>query len=70
MNNVTLKYALSKKLAQRTTPPNSLRCVFAAEHHTAEQYSKTARTKPRKHPQEAIYHGIRARQDFLKIPSL
>ena len=28
---------------------SSLRCVSAAEHHTVEQYSKTGRTKPRKH---------------------
>ena len=28
---------------------SSLRCVSSAEHHTAEQYSKTGRTKPRKH---------------------
>ena len=27
----------------------SLRCVSAAEHHTAEQYSKTGKTKPQKH---------------------
>ena len=43
---------------------NSFRCVSAAEHHTAEQYSKTDRRKPRKNQritQEEIYHGILAR---------
>ena len=38
-----------KKLAPLTTRSCSLRCVSAAEHHTAEQYSKTGRRKPRKH---------------------
>ena len=38
-----------KKQAPFTTRSNSLRCVSAAEHHTAEQYSKMGRTKPRKH---------------------
>ena len=32
-----------------TARSNSLRCVTAAEHQTAEQHSKTGRTKPRKH---------------------
>ena len=54
---------------------NSFRCVSAAEHHTAEQYSKTDRRKPRKNQritQEEIYHGILARtssrfQTFKKL---
>ena len=28
---------------------SSLRCVSSAEHHTAEQYSKTGKTKPHEH---------------------
>ena len=32
-----------------TTRSSSIRCVSAVEHHTAEQCSKTGRTKPRKH---------------------
>ena len=47
-----------------TARSSSLRCVSAAEHQTAEQCSKTGRTKPRKHLPRS------ARQDFLKIPSL
>ena len=38
-----------KKLAPLTTRSSSLKCVSAAEHHTAEQYSKTGKTKPLKH---------------------
>ena len=37
------------KQAPLTTRSSSLRCVSAAEHHTAEQYSKTGKTKPQKH---------------------
>ena len=48
---------------------SSLRCVSAAEHHTAEQYSKTGKTKPQKHlPMSNL--SWNTRQDFLKIPSL
>ena len=36
--------------------PLTARCVSVAEHHTAEEYSKTDRTKPRKHLPGAIYH--------------
>ena len=36
-------------MAPLTTQSRSLRCVSAAEHHTAEQYSKMGRTKPLKH---------------------
>ena len=38
-------------------------------HHTAEQYSKTGKTKPQKHlPMSNL--SWNTRQDFLKIPSL
>ena len=47
----------------------SLRCVSAAEHHTAEQYFKTDRTKPRKHLSRSDL-SCNTRQYFLKIPSL
>ena len=39
----------AKKQAPLTTRSSSLRCVSAAEHHTAEQYSKTGKTKPKTH---------------------
>ena len=55
--------------APLTARSSSLRCVSAAEHRTAEQYSKTGRTKPRKHlPRSDL--SWNTRQDFLKIPSL
>ena len=55
--------------APLTAPSSSLRCVSAAQHQTAEQYSKTGRTKPRKHlPRSDL--SCNTRQDFLKIPSL
>ena len=55
--------------APLTAQSSSLRCVSAAEHQTAEQYSKTGRTKPRKHlPRSDL--SWNTRQDFLKIPSL
>ena len=57
-----------KKLAPLTTRSSSLRCVSEAEHHTAEQYSKTGRTKPRKHlPRSSL--SWNTCQDFLKIKS-
>ena len=37
-----------KKLAPLTTRSSSLRCLSAAEHQTAEQYSKTGKNKPPK----------------------
>ena len=43
-----------KILSPLTTWSSSLRCVSAADHHTAKQYSKMRRTKPRKHHPEAI----------------
>ena len=57
-----------KKLAPLTTRSSSLRCVSAAEHQTAEQYSKTGRTKPLKHlPRSSL--SWNTYQHFLKIPS-
>ena len=38
-----------RKRAPFTARFISLRCVSSAEHHTAEQYCKTGRTKPRHH---------------------
>ena len=44
-----------KKCSSLTARWISLRCVSAAEHHTAEQYSKTGRTKlPSKHLPRSI----------------
>ena len=52
-----------------TTRSSSLRCASAAEHHTAEQYSKTGRAKHRKHlPRSDL--SWNTRQDFLTLPSL
>ena len=44
---------------------SSLRCVSAAEHQTAQQYSKTGRTKPQK-PLPRSYLSWNTRQDILK----
>ena len=52
-----------------TSRSSSLRSASAAEHHTAEQYSKTGRTKPRKHLLRSDLQW-NTLQDFLKIPSL
>ena len=41
-----------------TTRSSSLRCASTAEHHTAERYSKSGRTKPESISQEVIYQGI------------
>ena len=49
-----------------TTRSSSLRCAFAAEHHTAKQYSKTCRTKPRKHLSRSNI-SWNTRSQFLKI---
>ena len=55
-----------KKLAPLTTRTRSLRCVLAAEHHTAEQYSITGRTKLQKHlPRSKL--SWKTCQHFLKI---
>ena len=58
-----------KNRAPLSARSSSLRCVYAGDHHTAEQYSKTGRTKPRKHLPR-IYLSWNTRQDFLKIQSL
>ena len=55
--------------APLTARSSCLRCISAAEHHTVEQFSKTGRTKPRKHLSRSDLPWI-TRQDFLKIPSL
>ena len=55
--------------APLTARYSSLRGVSAAEHQTAEQYSKAGRTKPRKHlPRSALSSNTSL--DFLKIPGL
>ena len=58
-----------KKQAQQTAWSSTLRCVSAAKHHTAEQYSKTVRTKRRKHLSCSDI-SWNTRQDLLKIPSV
>ena len=69
MCKLTLKHTPSKKQAPLTTRSNSLRCVTAADYHTREQYSKTGRTKPRKHlPRSNL--SWNTCQDSLKIASL
>ena len=57
----------AKKQAPLTTRSSSLRCVSAVENQTAEQYSKTGKTKPRLPMSNLSWN---TRQDFLKIPSL
>ena len=57
------------KLSPLTIRSSNLRCVSAAEHHTAEQYSKTTMTKlqkllPRSDP------SLNNFLNFLKIPSI
>ena len=55
--------------ASLTARSSSLRCVSVAEHQTAEQYSKTGRTKPRKHlPRNDL--SWNTRQEFLNIRNL
>ena len=49
MQGHTQTYPQLKKLAPLTTRSTNLRCVSAAEHQMAEQYSKTGKTKPLKH---------------------
>ena len=66
MSNVTPKHTPSQKPAPQTARSSSLRYVSAAEHQTAEKYSKTGRTKPRKHlPASDL--SWKTHQDFLKI---
>ena len=69
MRNVTLKHYPVRNRAQLTARFTSLWCVSAAEHQTAKQYSKTGRTKPRKHLSRSDL-SWNTRHDFLKIPSL
>ena len=58
-----------KKLEPLTTRSSSLRCVLAAEHHLAEQYSKTGSTKPLKHlPRRCL--SWNTCHYFLKLPTL
>ena len=59
----------SKKLALLSTRLNSQRCVSAANHHTADQYSKTGRTKPLKYLSRSDWLW-NTRQFFPKKPSL
>ena len=56
-------------LAPLTTQSSCLRCVSAAEHHTAEQNFKTGRTKPRKHLPRGT-QPWHTRQDFHKMSRL
>ena len=58
-----------KKRAPLTAWLISLRFVSAAEKHTAQQYSTTGRTKPRKHLTRSNLEWNTC-QDFLKIPSM
>ena len=61
----------ARKPALLTTLSSSLRCESAAEHHTAEQYSKTGRTKLQKDLRRATDHEIPVRYFMtLMIPSL
>ena len=72
-----MQSSLAQKKAKKTGTTNctvsSLRCVSAAEHHTAEQYCKTHRTKHRRNlswkkqsiMEEAIKHG-RSNQSWKK----
>ena len=67
MCRVTLKHTV-KKLAPLTMQSSYLRCISAAEHQTAEQYSKTGKTKLLKHlPRSSL--SWNTWKDFLQIPS-
>ena len=58
-----------KKLAPLSTRSSSLMWVSAAEHHTAELYSKICRTEPRQHlPRSNL--SWNTCQDFHEILSL
>ena len=66
MCKVRVKHTPVKQLAPLTTRSSSQR--WAAEHQTAEQYSKTGKTKHIKHvPRSNL--SWNTCQDFLKIPS-
>ena len=54
--------------APLTARSSSLRCVSAAEHQTAEQFSKNGRIKPRKHLPRSD-QSKNTNQDFHKIPN-
>ena len=70
MQGQTQTHPQCKKLAPLTTRSSNLRCISAAEHQTAEQYSKTGKTKPLKHlPRSYLYLSWNTCQDFLKIPN-
>ena len=70
MSNVTLKHTPVKKLAPQITLFSSLRCVLAAEQHTADHaVLQTGRTQPWKHLSRSN-QSLNTRQDFLRIPSL
>ena len=58
-----------RNLVPLTALSSSLRCVSAAGHYTAIQYSKTGRTKPQKHLSRSDL-SWNTHQDYLKIPSL
>ena len=58
-----------RKRAPQITRSNSLRCVPAAEHHTAKKYSETSRAKHQKYLTRS-YLLWNTSQNFLKIPSL
>ena len=59
----------ARKPALLTTQSSSLGCESAAEHHTAEQHSKTGRTKLQKDLRTSD-RSWNTCQDFLMIPSL
>ena len=59
----------ARKSALLTNVSSSLRCESAAEHHTAEQYSKTGRTKLQKYLRRSD-QSWNTCQDFFMIPSL
>ena len=61
MRNVTQNTTPVRKLAPLTTRSSSLRCVSAADHHTAEQYTtKRLGQNLERISQEEINHGIHA----------
>ena len=59
----------ARKSALLTTLSISLSCESAAEHHTAEQYSKTSRKKLQKDLRRSD-RSWNTCQDFLMIPSI
>ena len=59
----------ARKPALLTTLSSSLRCESAAEHHTAEQCSKTRKTKQQKNLRRSN-RSWNTWKDFLMIPNL